>query len=261
MLTHPRTGSSLLMQTLRLLGADVSGEAERPGLPTDANPRGYYENVPVLLHGLRAAPLATQPALLRGRAFKLSLSALVARRDADEWRRLRQPGIALLLPVRSPVESLRSQQVLLLKPEEQARRSLHHLASVRQQVLAYAALAQWIAAPEFQRPPPAVIDYPLALADPAAYVARVARSAGLQPTAEQRDAAAANIDRTLHRFTTARVHAEQPAAMRAALLEEIYQLLRGDDAGQWQRLHALLPPWAREASSWLNPAAPSPTDA
>lgn len=256
-LTHPRTGSSLLMQTLRLLGADVCGEAERPGLPADANPRGYYEHVPVLIHGLRAAVLADNPTLLRGRAFKLSLAPLVGRADPEEWRFLRQPGVTLLLPIRSPTESLRSQQVLLLQPKEQARRSLHHLASVRQHVLAYSALARWVTAPDFSRPPPAVVDYPLALADPAAYADRIARAAGLHPSDAQRAAAAANVDRTLHRFTTARVQSEQSSS-RAEILEEVYQLLRRDEPDTWPRLQLLLPAWAHEATHWLAPAAVAP---
>lgn len=256
-LTHPRTGSSLLMQTLRLLGADISGEAERPGVPREANPRGYFENVPVLLHGLRAPLLAEQPALLRGRAFKLSLAALVGRADPDEWRLLRRPEVTLLLPMRSPAESLRSQQVFLQKPEEQARRALHHVASVRQHLLAFAALARWVTDPAFGRTAPAVIDYPLALADPAAYLDRVAGAARLAPTPAQRTAAAANIDRTLHRFTADRVRAEEPASTRAELLEEIYQLLRRDDASAWTQVHAKLPAWAHQGSAWLSapPAA------
>lgn len=242
------------MQTLRLLGAEVFGDAERAGMPASANPRGYYENVPVLLHGFRAASLGDDPAMLRGRAFKLSLTALVGRRDLDEWRLLRHPGITLFLPVRSPLESLRSQQVFLTKPKERSRAALHHLASVRQQTLAYTALARWVTASDFQRPPPATIDYSQALATPAAYVERVARNAGLHPTDAQRAAALANIDCALHRFTAARVTAEQSSSLRAELLEEVYQLIRGDDADQWRRLHVLLPAWAHDATSWLAPA-------
>lgn len=246
------------MQTLRLLGAEISGEAERPGLPMEGNPRGYYENEPVLLHGLRAAPLAEQPALLRGRAFKLSLSALVHRADPEEWRLLRQPSVRLLLPIRSALESLRSQQILLLQPKEQAQRSLHHLASVREHLLAYAALARWVTAPEFQRPSPVIFDYPLALADPAAYVTRVGQAAGLRPSDDQRAAALANIDRKLHRFTTARVQAEQPASERAAVLEDIYQLLRRDAPDTWTQLDRILPAWAQSAAAWLDGQADAP---
>lgn len=251
-LTHPRTGSSLLMQTLRLLGAEISGDAERPGLPVDANPRGYYENEPVLINGLRARPLAAEPTMLRGRAFKLSLSCLVARADPEEWRRLRQPEVQLLMPIRSPLESLRSQQVFLLQPKEQARRSLHHLAAVRQHLLAHATLTRWVTSPDFRRPAPVFIDYPLALNDPATYVARVAQAAHLSATDAQRAAALANIDRSLHRFTSSRVRAEQPAAQNAEVLEEIYRLQRLATPEVWTQLDRLLPDWARESASWLD---------
>lgn len=256
-LTHPRTGSSLLMQTLRLLGAEIRGEAERPDVPREANPRGYYEHVPVLHHGLRALPLATQPTLLRGQAFKLSLSALVSRADPEEWRRLRQPAVTLLLPVRSPTESLRSQQVFLLQPKEQARRALHHVASVRSHLLDYATLARWTTAEDFGRPAPTVIDYPLALSAPAAYLDLVARSASLRPTEAQRAAAAANIDHALHRYTAARVSAEEPASARAEVLEAIYQTLRRDDADKWRQLRAQVPAWALQASDWLGTSLPA----
>ena len=50
-LSHQRTGSSLLMQTLKHLNIGIIGEFERSDLPQKANPNGYYEDVDILSKG------------------------------------------------------------------------------------------------------------------------------------------------------------------------------------------------------------------
>ncbi len=105
-LTHPRTGSSLVMQTLRLLGAAVTGSVEHPELPISMNPRGFFEEPELLRHGLHAPALDYQPALLRGRSIKLALHPLAKRASGEEWTALAQSNVALILPIRTPAEWL-----------------------------------------------------------------------------------------------------------------------------------------------------------
>ncbi len=51
-LAHPRTGSSLVMQTLKFLNVGIIGQFERNDLPQEANPKGYYEAKYILNKGL-----------------------------------------------------------------------------------------------------------------------------------------------------------------------------------------------------------------
>ncbi len=234
------------MQTLRLLGAQVLGDFARPDLPQSANPKGYFEDLDLLRDGLSARALADAPRLLRGRAVKLALHPLVHRRSRGEWTALAQPEVRLLLPIRTPAESLTSRQVFLRSDDPRARHDLFHM-SARNRLLDFGFLAEWVGAAGRHRPAPAVIDYELAIADPARYVAQVADAAALQPTGAQRSAALDNIDRDLYRFRLAGDTATRAAA-GVRPLERVYDLLRANDPDRWARLRDSLPPWVSEAA-------------
>lgn len=244
-LTHARTGSSLLMQTLRLLGADVIGAFERPDLPQSANPKGYFEDRDLLRLGLSAPALHAQPDLLRGRAVKVALRPLVARRSQDEWASLADTDVTLLLPIRNPAESLLSRQVFLGSDDVLERNALFH-RSARNRLLDFGFLAERIGTPGFAGPVPVCIDYKEAVDDPASYVGRIATASGLCPTAAQVSAATTNIDRGLYRV---RLADDGPAGVAAAVrpLERIHGILRSADHDKWARLRDSLPPWLRDA--------------
>lgn len=239
-LTHSRTGSSLLMQTLRLLGADVVGDFEHPDLDQQLNPKGFYENRAILRNGLHAKVLLTEPAMLRDRAVKIALRMLVIRKSEDEWAALARPNTTLLLPIRSPSEVLQSRQALLQSSEAPMRR-LQFQASWRDNLLDFGFLANRVLAGGFAQPP-VCIDYGEAIEDPARYVRHVAAAAGLSCTPSATAEAIANIDRGLYhvRATDAEV---RRSAQGALPLEKIYELLRADDALKWVRLRECLPPW------------------
>lgn len=255
-LTHPRTGSSLLMQTLRLLGVEVVGEAERADVAAEANPKGFYEHLGVLGHGLYAPLLAKSPALLRGRAVKIGLPTLSQRHSEPEWAALSAPRVVRLLPIRSPSESLRSEKTLF--KEAAPRGSADIVFSARILLRSYGVLTQWFTSPAHAGAIPDCIDHRQAIDDPPGYVDRVARCAHLQPTDAQRSAAIANIDRDLYRFRSdERDPAQPPPNSHVQLLEHIYQTLRRDAPDNWTRLHALLPAWTREPLK-AQPAAEAP---
>lgn len=261
-LTHPRTGSSLLMQTLRLLGVEVVGEAERADVAAAANPKGFYEHLGVIAHGLYAPMLAQHPALLRGHAVKVGLPTLSRRHSEPEWLALSSPRVVRLLPIRSPSESLRSEKTLF--KEGAPRGSADIVFSARMLLRSYGVLTEWFTSPQHASAIPDCIDHRQAIDDPTGYVDRVARCARLQPTGAQRAAAIANIDRDLYRFRSDEPDpAQPPPNSHVQLLERIYQTLRRDAPDNWTRLHALLPRWTREprqppAASAASAPPPSP---
>jgi hypothetical protein len=244
-LAHTRTGSSLVMQTLSLLGVAPIGESSRTDLPASLNPKGFFEDAILLRDGLFAAPLAEDPALLRGRAVKLSLQFLAHRRSDDEWKALTQSNAALLLPIRKPSESLLSRRALLLSESQDAAACLNQFRlSSRQTFVDYAFLAQRVCSVDSNGIAPACIDYRTAIDDPSAYVAAVASAARLLPQAHQVAAAVANIDTTLYRSRAE--HRDSAGSISVAPLERIYDLLRDDSPLKWFRLRDILPAWAFE---------------
>lgn len=241
-LTHPRTGSSLLMQTLRLLGVEVVGEFCRAGLPAEANPKGFYEDLEILVHGLHAESLARDPARLRGRAVKLGLPGLARRHSASEWEVLMRRNTILLLPIRSPSESMPSEERLLRANPSLAPDSAKLLLSARDYLVSCGALA-WRMASSPPPPRPACIDYQQAIDDPKEYVARVAACARVRPSEAQCAAAAANIDRRLYRVRSSEPGGSPLPTPRTELLEAIYQILRREETSKWQRLLEVMPSW------------------
>lgn len=250
-LTHPRTGSSLVMQTLRLLGADVIGGLEHPELPMSMNPKGFFEEPEFLRHGMHAPALVEQPALLRGRSIKLALHPLVKRASAEEWTALTRSNAALILPIRTPAEWLVSSEMLLPDDATGAQRAAFVRRWARDYLLDLGYLAARVCSRDFSRAAPICLDYHEAVSDPAAYVMAVATAGGLRPTSGQVAQAIANIDRGLYRTRVNDVEAVRRFAAGVRPLEAIHALLRSQDPLKWARLRDTLPPWvfAREGEN------------
>ena len=242
-LTHPRTGSSLVMQTLRLLGAPVIGSAQHSQLPASANPKGYFEDHELLRHGLHSPALIDQPAMLRGQAVKLALHPMVKRRSIEEWGAIARSNAALLLPIRTPAEWLASSQALLGGDGTAARRSAFFRAWARNYLLDVGYLAACVGAEGSSHVAPICIDYRQAVIDPVGYVTAIAAAGRLRPTPDQVAQAVANIDHGLYRTRVDDVAAVRRVAGGVRPLEAIHALLQSQDPSKWGRVRAALPAW------------------
>jgi len=107
-LAHPRTGSSLLMQTLKILGLPVVGSFKRPDLPQEANPRGYYEDREILNKGINFNLLKKKQINLNGAAVKLALKPMVRQERKEQWKKLEQNDAKIFITTRKPIESVLS---------------------------------------------------------------------------------------------------------------------------------------------------------
>lgn len=241
-LTHARTGSSLVMQTLRLLGLPVIGSLARHDLPQEANPKGYFEDRDLLRHGLLAPAAAEQPGALAGRGFKMALGPLVRRRSVEEYDALASGAATLLLPIRSPAESLASRDVLLRGDTSAAARARLFRSTARGYLVDIGWLADRVCAHGL--PPPACVDYRDAIDDPAGYVAAIARAAALAPGPAAYAAAVANIDRDLYRRRRDDGDAVRAMAQGLGPLEAVHAVLRRSDRRKWADLRQSLPGWA-----------------
>lgn len=242
-LTHPRTGSSLVMQTLRLLGAEVIGSVEHSDLPLSMNPKGFFEEPELLRLGLHASVLQQQPALLRGRSVKLALHPLVTRASGEEWTALAQSSAALILPIRTPAEWLVSSEGLLPADAPGIRRAAFVRAWARDYLLDVGYVVDRVCSSGAGQAAPVCIDYRQAVTDPAAYVMAVATAGGLRPTQGQVAEAVANIDRGLYRTRIADVEAVRRTATGVRPLDAIHALLSSQDPAKWFRLREALPAW------------------
>jgi len=113
-LAMPRTGSSLLMQTLRLLGVPIIGERWRRDTPRSANPRGFFVDPDLLARGLHSVNRERLGDSLWHAAWKIGHHRLVMQPEPGEWKRLVDSRATLLVPMRHPLESALSWRPLSL---------------------------------------------------------------------------------------------------------------------------------------------------
>ncbi len=247
-LAEARTGSSLLMQTLRLLGKEILGQFERKHLPQVANPHGYYEDEDFLGKGLFAHTLLKDPEALKGKAVKFSLFRLVIRsspQEDAEWKTLIDSEATLLVPIRHPVETLLSREVFLPEQMPEQKRFLIRFGDVGSLLRDYAQMAHFFSRAETGKCRIAMIDYALSVDSPEQYVAEVARAAGLKPSDKQRQAALSNITRKLYRYRKQEADPKVLEWIRTARLETIYETLR--KGGTWAEVKKHIPDWAFES--------------
>jgi hypothetical protein len=255
-LTQPRTGSSLVMQTLRLLGATVIGTVEHALLPLSANPKGFFEDPEILRRGLEAPVLLQQPGTLRGQAFKLALHPIVRRGSDQEWAALAHSDAALLLPIRTPAEWLVSSETTLCRADDPpARRAALIRAWARNYLVDIGYLADRVCAPGFSRAVPICIDYRQAVTDSSGYVMAVAAAARLRPTSSQVAQAVANIDLSLYRTRVGEVAAVTRLAGGVRPLDAIHALLQSQEPSKWERVRDALPAWVFERAAVEDPPA------
>ena len=200
-LAHQRTGSSLLMQTLRLLGVGVIGQFERKNLPQQANPKGYYEEKDILCKGITDVTIEQ---INHNRdetlALKVALQNFINDNRESQWYYLKEKQATILVTIRPPLESAVSRLVFNNKQDEvsQFRWITTFLRNYR---LHYQTLSKILVSrvPELI-PGTYTIDYHQALNNPQKYVQGIIDKLELTVSKSQVDNAFKNIDSTLYRF-------------------------------------------------------------
>ena len=201
-LAHPRTGSSLLMQTLRLLNVSIIGEAERKDLPVQANPKGYYEDRNILSNGLTKQAIEkieqNESEIV---AVKISLKGMIKDDRADQWQYLQKNRATILVSIRPPLESALSKLTFFRNQPDEITRFRQVTTFLRNYQLQHKTLSEILLTkvPELL-PRTFTIDYHTSLNNPQKYVENITNRAGLTVSKSQFEAALKNIDRALYRY-------------------------------------------------------------
>jgi len=248
-LAHPRTGSSLLMQTLDILGMAWVGQRERPSLPSDANPRGYLEDPPLLARGLDPEVLVRVGSLER-RAAKLALSGMLAAGRAEQWQRMNDEGARLFIPFRHPLETAQSLRIFDGPDLEANQAPVRVLRFLYRYPYEYRALAHLLVhdVPEL-RARTRLIPHTLYFADAGVAVDRIREHAGLPVDEARRAQAIANISDALYRVRRDAAPAGYHSLYERMPVRQTYDLV-STQADPWEALLALPLPM---------PGAPEPT--
>jgi len=259
---EPRSGTSLMMQTLDLLGVPIVGD-EYPGDAAMAarvagaegaesdhrqaqaakrmershalNPRGFWEVSGVVMQGVRHARDD-----LKGKALKIITHGLYER-QAPNGRWIGTPAALIdkvILCVRNPEHIGVSQkdlsgQVEIVGPSMDQWINAPQPLSPTRYIRGMGGFLLWLAehgAENFDAitPKMLIVDYEYMHTQPASMLAEIARHLGIVPEPEQYAAALDNVDPLLRRATDFTGWPEKDA-VEGVLAERIYQAVKAWD--------------------------------
>lgn len=236
-LAHPRTGSSLLMQTLAILGAPWVGRFHRDDLGVAANPKGYFEDADILAQGLTAEQIArTGP--VDGCAVKIGLANMMRPTRLPQWQALAAGGARLLIPIRCPLESAVSLRCFNPAMEESRQFFIETTAFLYNYTRDYVALANILTCHVRDlKASTALFPYALHVDDPAGFVRQVGRFAGLTPDAERERRAIGNIEADLYRVRLSDMPDDCREWYDKAPAKQVYRML-SDSLDPWTDIAA-----------------------
>ena len=247
-LAHPRTGSSMLMQTLSQLGVEIIGEFERKDLPQEANPRGYFEDLEVLSKGLTEYALK-KIASRTGEilATKIALSHMTKNDRIHQWQYLQRIQAKILIPIRNPLEIALSRQVFR-DIDNKIDRFTQATFFLRKYQLEFKELAEiFITLVPGLLSNIYLIPYSLAFDDAEKYVDKISASFSKNVSDEQKIAAQNNIDSALYRYKFSDFSADEKAWHRKLGASHIYDALSVQD-DPWSTIQAMRLKWQRNIS-------------
>lgn len=243
-LAHPRTGSSLLMQTLAILGMPWLGNRHRSDLGTAANPKGYFEDPDMLAHGLTAEQIArTGP--VDGCAVKIGLSNMMLPTRLAQWTAWEAGDARIFVPFRHPLESAVSLRCFNPQMAERREFFIETTRFLYNYAQDYATLAMILTrhAPGLKART-ALVPYDHHLDDPQGFVVGVCRHAGLSEDTTRQEQAVENIERDLYRVKLSDMPVEYQDWYERAPARQVYEMLCGS-ADPWADITA----WAASRAS------------
>jgi hypothetical protein len=224
---EPRSGTSLMMQTLGLLGLDIAGHKlsiDRKGRKRTEraqylNPKGFYEIPGVVMRGFDAEKLGDY----KGKAIKLITPGMV-RTMKDE--KVREHVNKIIFCLRHPKEIALSQRKLASAVEVAVDGDWKYFpetlpASPKRYVKAISWLVLWVQGNMDIWQNVHLSNYERMLTDPEGAIKDIIKYLEIEPTEEQIQQAIDNIDTSLYRSTKDAVEWEDPE--QGALAEALYE--------------------------------------
>ncbi|MCJ2187060.1 hypothetical protein [Novosphingobium beihaiensis] len=233
-LFQPRSGSSLLAQTLRLLGKPVLG-GFNSNCRQALNPLGFWDIPEIRDHGLTFERREKYREELADAVVKV-LWFSTFEGGGEQWAWFSEVRPAIFITYRHPLEQALSANAAFSR--EQAGTQEHFLAithSLRNWTFGLGKVVRFVREnhPELiQRI--RFVGYHEHLEDPVAFVDKVARHAGLTPDAACLRRAMENIDKTLYRFRINEVPAEYLRWYQPMPARRYFEILRTAPASLWE---------------------------
>lgn len=244
-LAHPRTGSSMLMQTLRLLNVKVIGQFEREDLPQHANPKGYYEDKKILKKGLTLEAIdKIEKNESETLAVKIALSGMIQEDRVGQWRYMAEKGAIVFMPIRSPLE-IASSRMVFKASYDNITRFVMISSFLRDYPLHLKSLAKI-----FLTETPELlsnihtINHQTAYHKPSQYIQKIIDVAQLSVTEKAVSNALKNIDPSLYRYKQDSFDDELWQWYRNSGTKPFYDTLLTQE-NPWKIINDMIPDWQR----------------
>lgn len=230
---NPRTGSSLLAQTLRLLGKPVLGNHET-NTPLDANPKGFLDIREIRDKGLSPEIRKAYAGQLENHAYKILISPFLDESNGH-WAWMKEVKPVLLLTFRNPLEQVLSDNAIFQKKKAgttaffmQVTNGLKHW----EKFLRTFSSTIKKKCPELCLNTH-LVDYREHIEDPRKYVRRIAAVSGLTPNRDHFRAAYDNIDPCLYRFKYQQIESEYKQWYSKFNCSAFYEQLKKNPQAIW----------------------------
>ncbi|MEJ2411058.1 MAG: hypothetical protein P8Y48_17590 [Novosphingobium sp.] len=225
-LFQPRSGSSLLAQTLRILGKPVLGRFDS-NCRQALNPRGFWDIPEIRDHGLTVERRVKYREELADAVVKILLFSTFEG-GGEQWAWFSEERPAVFITYRHPLEQALSANAAFRR--KQAGTQEHFVAitrSLRNWTFAIGKIVRFVREnhPDLI-PQIRFVGHHEHLEDPVAFVEKLARHAGLNPDAACLRRAVENIDDTLYRFRLNEVPAEYQRWYQAMPARRYFEILR-----------------------------------
>ncbi len=246
--TLSRSGSSLMMQTLKILGIEVMGSQFAPGASAEHNafnPKGFYETKNVYRNGLKSQIFAEEKSFVN-HALKLDFKNIVSQDNLDDWLEWDKKVKAIYVTTREPLEQANSTYLLFNHPRiKQVGSSSDHfifvvrfLKSYVESFLDFAELMENQLSVYKSRVH--IVDYQEAITNPACYVEKIIETLFLNPVAEQINSAIENIEADLYRFRKENLPDRQQVWLEKTHAKQVYEVLSTSPVNEvWANLLSL----------------------
>ena len=229
-----RTGSSLLMQTLRILGKPVLGNfAVKSDL--ELNPRGYFELAELRDCGLTPKLREEYLDELDKAAVKILVRSTFAD-GAEQWAWFARTQPQIFITYRHPLEQILSGHAAFGRGPAGEREMFMRITRGLRAWTADIGRVVLLVRNRYPTliPRIAFIGYHEHLDAPAAFVERVARHAGLKPDETAYRRALNNIDGSLYRFRFEEFPKEYRRWYSAMPARRFFERLRKDPVAPWE---------------------------
>lgn len=226
-----RSGTSLMMQTLKLLGASVMGDeylkearTKFGGVHEWANPKGFYEVPNTVLFGLQEKDIE----VVRDSCIKLTINALISSFYRSDSLRCLVEDSKIIWCIRNPLESSVSRKTLTHKlgTSKGVQLPWNKSADAKTIYTKYSSMLAFLKSNDTVKDNTIIVDYDDMIENSEREIDIIVQFTQLNPAYDKIERAIQNIDPNLRRTDASTFRWHKREMNWGSMIEELYQEIK-----------------------------------